>query len=112
MDKCRPSRKHRCRPLLANYGVKWTRVGLPLPAPRQRGRVRLGLDNLRASPPSPSRLRFATAWEASSSLAQAETRTRAPFVRCFLGSLVTLTLALWPHISCAITLSRADRSEE
>ena len=109
MDKSRPSRKQRCRPLLANYRLRCsvsaichTRVGSPLPAPRERGRVRVGSGNrgIRVSNPSPS----------SSPLVQGERRRTPPLGRShvLVGFLATLTIVLWPHISSAITLSHDE----
>src|SRR6266568_4741196 len=105
MDKCRPSRKQRYLLSLANchlgcsVGVRCN-LGSPLPVPRESGRVDSGNQGQRVSNPSPS----------SSPLIQGERRRRRAFgCLCSLaGSVVAATIALWPHISCAITLSRGD----
>src|SRR6266481_9746300 len=107
MDKCRPSRKQRYLLSLANCHLGWSvgatcSLGSPLPVPRGRGRVRIdsGNQGQRVSNPSPS----------SSPLIQEASRRRLAFggLCSLAGSVVAATIALWPQISCAITLSHGD----
>src|SRR5207249_214713 len=99
-------RKQRYLLLLANCHLRCSvgaacSLGSPPPVPRERGRVRVGSGNQaqRVSNPSPS----------SSPLIQGERRRRVAFggLRSLAGSLVA-AIALWPQISCAITLSHGD----
>jgi len=85
---------------LGMFGWGNVQFGSPLPVPREGVRVDSGNQGQRVSNPSPS----------SSPFIQGERQRRLAFggLCSLAGSVVAATIALWPHISCAITLSRGD----